>query len=80
MALLTPRDALAEMEGEDEALANANALGAAEPGEPPAGQPQAQAELKAANATEGDPPPPVEPSSTTIDAEMSADSPMTEVE
>ena len=62
------------MEGEDEALANANALGDAQPGEPPASQPQAQAELKAANATEGDPPP------ATVEAAMDADSPMTEVE
>ena len=62
------------MEGEDEALANANALGDAQPGEPPAGQPQAQAELKAANATEGDLPP------ATVEAAVDADSPMTEVE
>nr|VWP00090.1 Guanine nucleotide-binding protein subunit beta-like protein (Cytoplasmic antigenic protein 1) [Ganoderma boninense] len=72
------QDALAEMEGEDEALANAL-------GEPASrGQPRSAAkpQLQAADAPGGDPPHLVgEQSPTAVEVAMgSADSPMTEVE
>ena len=64
------------MEGEEDllasALADAAAAGAL------AGQPQPEPAVS--NAMEEDPPPAVEPSATTIEAAMGADSPMTEVD
>ncbi len=74
----THRDALAEMEGEDEALANA--VGDAQSGESSAGQPPSEPQVLDTNTMEGDPPPAAEPSPMTIEAAMGADSPMTEVE
>ena len=66
------------MEGEEDLLASA--LPDAAAAAALAGQPQPAAERAASNAMEEDPPPAIEPSATTIEAAMGADSPMTEVD